>query len=182
MTYPNELVKAFDRTSRFGFAAPEFFSEEKRYLNTNFENQLLQLIDCEFRGMQPEDFVARCIPVHHIIQLHLQNELGIKAYFTLGYFTLNGNDVYLQTEESLQKLLVDGANPIAVDFHAWLTLPSLEILDITLPTTCAAIGGDQNLRGRIISRHYSELNEGLDYHPMLVGIEYLEKMGFSFSL
>lgn len=66
-----------------------------------------------------------------------------------------------------------------MNFHAWLTLPSMEIIDLTLATTYAVNSGtDDGLRTAMLGPPESFLP--LAYKPMLVGVGFLDKVGISY--
>lgn len=182
MTYFDEFQEAIKRSERFGLKTPRFFLESKRCFTQETINQIPYLIRDAFGELDICDLSARCIPMHYVMKDCIERALGVPFYFTLGYFTLGNKDVYLQTEESLKQQIEDGVNPFSVNLHAWLTSSSLEILDVTLPTTIAEINHDPRTMGGIITKHYSDLSEDLAYHPMLVGVDYLKKLGFNFFI
>lgn len=71
--------------------------------------------------------------------------MGILSYFTIGSVALEGKEVYRQTEDSLEHLISDGIDFRAADLHAWLTLPSIEIIDMTFPTSYGVINNKKEL-------------------------------------
>ncbi|HDY9206502.1 TPA: hypothetical protein RRJ23_004704 [Klebsiella pneumoniae] len=63
-----------------------------------------------------------------------------------------------------------------MEIHAWLTLPSYEIIDLTLSTTFAVNHNQLENAGKFIAKKADDIT-GLIYRPMLVGDKYLEKIG-----
>ncbi|EMX4958083.1 TPA: hypothetical protein QHC21_002963 [Raoultella planticola] len=63
-----------------------------------------------------------------------------------------------------------------MDIHAWLTLPSYEIIDLTLSTTFAINNNQPENAGIFIAKKADDVT-GLIYRPMLVGDEYLKQIG-----
>lgn len=57
------------------------------------------------------------------------------------------------------------------------TLPSMEIIDLSLPTSIAFFRNSAEGLGGVIASHADELKHGLRYHPMLLGADYLNKIG-----
>ena len=82
--------------------------------------------------------------------------------------------MFYQSEASLKKLLTEGINGNTINLHTWLTLPSMEILDFTLPTTLGKISGNKEMYGKTIIKHPSKLTNNMEYHPLLVGEEFLK--------
>ncbi|MDD1193724.1 hypothetical protein PT209_27510, partial [Klebsiella pneumoniae] len=72
-------------------------------------------------------------------------------------------------------------NPVsgvgAIDLHAWLTTPNLEIIDLTFATTYGIVNDIPSVIGRSSFQHYSEFNVNMVYHPQLIGDDYLKKIG-----
>lgn len=89
---------------------------------------------------------------------------------------LNGENVYYQTEDSLTRILSEGLDVSSANLHAWLTLPSMEIIDMIFPTSYGVINNKKPSElGGVIIKHASELTGGMSYHPMIIGTEFLEK-------
>jgi hypothetical protein len=63
-----------------------------------------------------------------------------------------------------------------MNIHAWLTLPSTEIIDVSLATTMGIVQKRPEMLGLAITRPADELN-GMAYKPMLVGDGFLRKTG-----
>ena len=85
--------------------------------------------------------------------------------------------MFHQSEEDLERLLQNGISGNSLSIHAWLTLPTMEILDFSLPTSFAIMHGNEEEIGGLIARHADSLTGGLKYHPMLVGEDFLRKSG-----
>jgi hypothetical protein len=68
-----------------------------------------------------------------------------------------------------------------LNIHAWLTLPTLEIIDMTFLTTNFQYFLNQGfkpwMKFVIGSREDVNTQMGLVYHPMLIGVNFFEKMG-----
>ena len=79
-------------------------------------------------------------------------------------------------ENEIKNLLVNKVQK-PLNIHAWLTLPSMEIIDFSLPTTYCIVNKIEEGMGAAITKHYSELTLGMTYEPMLVGDEFLRKSG-----
>lgn len=61
--------------------------------------------------------------------------------------------------------------------HAWLTLPTMEIIDLSFPTTYAIKANQPDIIGLSITKHPKDLNHGMEYIPVLVGDDYLWQIG-----
>jgi hypothetical protein len=104
--------------------------------------------------------------------------LGTDPIFTLGYFGVGDNNVYYLDEKTLLDWAKNGPKTFpSVDVHAWLTLPSFEIVDMTAGSTLAIAMNIKEGRGAAITKHYSELTLGLVYHPVILGEDMLPVFG-----
>lgn len=175
MDYLDEFKEALERNTRLGLESPSFSYDATRYLNNDFNKRFPHLILKSFGILEPQDLTGTCIPIHNQLQTVLNDELEISSHFTIGYVTLDGRDVYHQTEDSLKRLLSDGIDLSSANLHAWLTLPSMEIIDMTFITSYAVMKNKKEKLGGVISKHYSELTGEMSYHPMIIGTEYLGK-------
>ena len=104
------------------------------------------------------------------------------AIHTIGWIddgTVNGmfkfDDAYI-----LDKL-ANGCPGGSVRIHVWLTLPSMEIIDFSIATSLSVLNNTPEGRGEVIAKHADEL-EGINYKPMLVGMDFLKKSGLLIEL
>ena len=91
-----------------------------------------------------------------------------------------GQELYWHSEQLLRTLIRDGVQPYqpeGIPLHVQLTSPACEVLDVTLPTTIAAVSGAEELSGGIISISNRESRPPVTYHPTVIGVEFLEKIG-----
>ncbi|MCS4269074.1 hypothetical protein [Serratia sp. BIGb0163] len=58
-----------------------------------------------------------------------------------------------------------------------LITPNMELIDITFSTTYGIVNDVPSVIGRFSFQHYSAFNEGMIYHPQLVGEDYWKKIG-----
>lgn len=69
-----------------------------------------------------------------------------------------------------------------LELHAWLTLPSREIIDLTLATTLGIVRDEPDLLGRFAFIHPDDLVDNQSYHPQLLGDAYLRRIGAMIAL
>ena len=74
-------------------------------------------------------------------------------------------------------IIKSGISKPQLNIHAWLTLPTCEILDFTLPTTYAVINKTKEGYGEVLAGHADHLLENVRYRPMLLGEDYLRRIG-----
>ena len=84
-------------------------------------------------------------------RLSLKSEWGF--YHILLLVMLEGKEVYRQTEDSLKRSLSEGIDFYSANLHAWLTLPTMEIIDMTFPTSYGVINNKKELLGQVITKN-----------------------------
>ncbi|MFV2854610.1 hypothetical protein ACNIZ2_28230, partial [Escherichia coli] len=85
------------------------------------------------------------------------------VYFTLGWIddgTPKG--MFRFDEDFITDTLKNGYTGDTVNLHAWLTLPSMEIIDITLSTTISMLQGHKNQLGGVIIKRADDI-KGFSY-------------------
>jgi hypothetical protein len=125
----------------------------------------------------PEDFAFQCLSVHKALLPHVSEHLGVDPMFTIGYLRIMGDPEYQFSERDLRAWAKYGVPHFAsVKLHAWLTLPSFEILDYTLGATYYKVSGDKRAREAMLAMHYSSLDR-MSYHPMILGDDIPPRIG-----
>lgn len=175
--YKENFAEALNRTARLGLRAPPVRMTEKMYLDQETLNKLPHAMYKIMGEISVDDLVAKCLSIHLRIKPVIEEVLACEAFYTIGWVSYEKSSIFKQTEESLSAMLKNGISGPNVSLHAWLTLPSMEILDFSLPTTYAKIYGKKEGIGGAITMHPSKLTGGMMYHPMLVGDEFLLKTG-----
>lgn len=175
--YQERFKEAVTRTKKFNLNCPEvsysndiFFSDEKM---SKFPYVLRDAVG----EISTKEVVAQCLSIHHKLRGYIAKIFNTDCYFTIGYVETSERFMFHQTEESLLNILKNGINGASLEIHAWLTLPSMEILDLSLPTSYAVANDLREGIGGVIAEHPDNLKKGLKYHPMLIGDDFLRKSG-----
>lgn len=176
-SYETEFSDALKRTKRWGLQRPEFASSSARYLSDQNTAAIGQLCVDTFPNERPQDFAGKCFQATGAIQTPLEELLGIPLLFTLGYVHFNGQPVFHTPTDKLKSMLKQNLSFQQVNLHAWLTLPSHEIIDLTFLTTVGVVNKIPDYIGRACLSHPEGLPEGIVYHPQLVGDDFLRKTG-----
>lgn len=175
--YKAEFIEALNRTERLGLTKPSITMTTEMFLDQKTLNALPQAIYKKMGDISVDDLAAQCLSIHFKIKPVIEEAIGCKAFYTIGWVSYEKNSIFQQTEESLASMLENGITGSSVSLHAWLTLPSMEILDFSLPTTYAKIHKMKDGIGGAITMHPSKLTGGMMYHPMIIGEEFLLKTG-----
>ncbi len=175
--YEYEFREAVKRTISFGLSDPKILIKEANYIDSKTE-ELVNFCQKKLPEFTVDQISAQCIKIHYEFKKELELLLDIPIYYTIGYIKIYDNEIFFQSEKSLKEMLDNGnlcTNNIKL--HTWLTLPSMEILDFTFPTTYGKVTGNKELYGKTVIIHPNNLEHGMSYHPMIVGDEFLFKIG-----
>lgn len=178
MSYSKEFQIAIERASRFNLSPPEIANEvSARIMNDKRIRHLNRILTPVLQGMTYEQMVGQCMPLHLKARSVLEEWLGCPVYYTLGWIddgTSKG--IFKFDDEVIADKLENGHGSETINIHAWLTLPSMEIIDLTLCTTLCIIQGLKGGEGRVLVKKADDIT-GFSYKPMLVGEAYLSKIG-----
>lgn len=181
--YDKEFAVAFQRTAAFGMTAPAMPNlAAGRLFDRQQDERLTSILHSALNGLSPRDLVAQCFAIHHAIAPAIDRAYGIRTVLTLGWVHDPPNDYFRVSDEELRAFMRNGVVGGKMNLHCWLTLPTREILDCTLPTTVAIVHEIPDAEGLIMTKHWRELTSGLRYHPLLVGSEFLERAGVLVNL
>jgi len=176
--YLEDFKQAIIRSENFKLKIPEVFIDQ----STNFINSdnidKLQSVILDIGITSYGQLNQNCLPVH-LNALDLVKELfQTDVYYTIGNVHQYEAPLFKSTEEELQRILLSNRINEA-NLHAWLTLPSLEIIDFTILTTYGISKNHDEYIGHVIAKKTNELVNGLTYTPMLIGTDFVLKSGLS---
>lgn len=186
-TYEVAFKEALNRTSALSLPVPEVPFSSARYLSKIAMGTIGREISQWFPNLRPEHLVGQCTTVHANLRVKVEELLKVPIYLTIGDVSVSGkrtfnvDDAYLDSLWN-NRVTLDGS----VKLHAWLTLPTMEIIDVTLSATLLALMNSQTFERHgnfvatgAIMKHADELklNGDVEYHPYLVGQDYLQKIG-----
>ncbi|WP_339492857.1 hypothetical protein [Pseudomonas sp. EA_15y_Pfl2_R67] len=175
--YVKEFADALKRTRSWHLSPPEFGSSSNRYLSEDATVEIGRRWQDIYRGHAPEVFAGKCFEVAGTMQKPLEDILGVPLAFTLGYVKFHGRPVFHTPTKKLKPMLKQNLALQAVNLHAWLTLPSHEIIDLTFFTTVGVHQQTPDYIGMACIGHSNEIQDFLSYHPQLVGDGFLKKTG-----
>lgn len=177
--YRDEFRSAVQRTKRLGLDWSESvqLDEGTRFLNDENVKRFPYVLRDAAGYIPPEKIAAQCFAVHAFLKGVVERWLGCPAYFTIGWVEDGKGGLFRFDESYIVDKLRSAKTDTVLNAHAWLTLPSLEIIDLSLATTLVRVFKDEDLRGRVILSHADSLLQGVAYKPMLIGDDYLCKLG-----
>jgi hypothetical protein len=176
-TYLEEFEAALQRGRDLGLTVPAVdLDVSRRWLS---ESGLVKLGPALGVGLgtDPRGLVGQCLPVHLNLAPLVSEALSCDAMFTIGWLHADGRDRFRFDHDFVATALKHGIAPGQASLHAWLTLPSMEIIDATYPTSVGVLSGMPDLVGLVVTKHADELTGDMAYHPMLVGDDFLHRSG-----
>lgn len=178
VSYETELEEAIQRTQAWGLPCPTFPFNTRRLLTPDFIHQIIRCAQRTTGPLEPEDIVGQCFAVHHLIKDAIEHDLKVPVLYTIGYVSFDSGPVF-HTEVDQLKAMLDRGPPTSgpLRLHAWLTLPSHEIIDLTFGTTYGIVHGVKEVVGNATLLHPSDLKGDQRYHPQLVGTDYFHRIG-----
>lgn len=178
VSYWDEIVECNVRAARFGLSQPTLpeVPSTKRWLVPEARGSVVSAIERAFAGMAYRDLVAECVRACAMTVEPLVKALECEVFFTLGWIEEARARRFYFDEDDITNWLASPGPFANLNLHAWLTLPSMEILDPSFGTSMAFRSGDESYRGRLIVGHADTL-PGFRYRPMLLGTDLPERMG-----
>ncbi len=176
--YKEEFDLSIDRTNRFSLGNVICKHQENMLLSDDDGRLLSDVFFNTFGWFDPNDLMAKCFSIHYKILKPIELALNVKPIYTIGYLESNGKYIYKKSEDELLAIMKqDYKYGGELNMHAWITLPSMEIIDYTLATTIAFVKNMDSSIGQIYCGYADGINEKLKYHPMLVGEGCFRSMG-----
>ena len=130
--------------------------------------------------------VGQCLKWSHCLAPAIADVTGIPAWPTVGQFWKGKTRLFGPNWLALQKLWCNGVHPAdlaergpnGVDWHAWITLATGEVIDLTFPSTLAAVYPDTfgSLAGKVACGVADEIFPDHRYYPMIAGNSVIEML------
>jgi hypothetical protein len=181
MNYKNQLVNAIERTRNNGINVKDFAIESASYpiINERNKKELQQLFE-EYVYNESYEVETQCIYHSWNVQDFVAQILNCDVLLTLGFLVIDNQKWFYSHEGDILQW-----NSLPINFrrsiHAWLTLPSLEIIDITLPATTLQMTKSENFHwnSKVFLHcrpddYYNKPNR-IYHNPQFVDNEFLER-------
>jgi hypothetical protein len=179
--YSIKFKEAVKRSRKLGLNEGETY---KRYKQNYSHEKLGKSAIARYTemGWTTADLSQNCGHAHAEIY-HLLDSFGEQVYLTIGNVVINGKHSLKVTPEALVKELEKGECKGLMNMHVWLTLPDMSIMDFTIrPNQDLNNNVHSDIESSIIYLRPDEVDQDHYYEPMLVGAEYLQRIGvYQFS-
>ena len=175
--YEERFDQALKRSKVWGLAPSSFSRTQERFASERNLKVFQQVVEAHLCHYHAEEVSQQCFAVTLMLKAPLEEALGVPLTFTLGYVEYNSCNVYHSSHQELKTMLKKGVPSPALNLHAWLTLPSHEVIDMTFGTTYGVVNQIPSVIGRMCFLHPDDMTADMQYHPQLVGEDYLERIG-----
>jgi len=125
---------------------------------------------------------GQCIKWSHALRPLVEEVLGAQVLLTIGQVRTPTRTFFDPSFDDLERWYCHGfdARDIegrsGINMHAWWTLPTGEILDVTLWSTLAVAWNEPERLGAVAGGWPDKIAPNLLYVPMVVGDDYIEKV------
>jgi len=175
--YHEDFKRALSWTKKQGLAVPETYFEAGRLMSEARLQKLTFAVKRVFKTLSLDEIQAQSLRLHQDLQSIVEEVFESSVFYTLGFVHWPPTDYFKLTQDEISDLIIKGAQEPHPTLHAWLTLPSLEILDFSINTTLAEALRRPEIAGKMLAAHPSLFKGGLRFHPLLVGDAFLKKEG-----
>lgn len=187
---PN-YIEAFEACAKYSVAkAPSSATmtlsptqDDPQRLAPAIEHVILtnKITESDFRAS-----AGQCLKWAHFLAPHIAAAAGVEAWPTLGQLWKGDRKVWGPTWRELELLMKDGFDPEAIvaegggglNVHAWVTLETGEIVDLTFASTLAVVKGQNyaDLLGVVSYGPEDRVFNEHRYYPMLAGATAIEAL------
>ena len=180
--YANEFNGAIARTKKFDLKIPKYSIDlARRWLTSNSPKEIHDWFFTEFDTHSPVDLVPNRIELTRKMSMDPPSWLGCDVVYTIGWIddrTPTGRFKFGDAE--IENWLLNGGHIGRANLHVWLTLPSMEIVDLFLPSIFAVTENKPEISGGVIAGHADDVTR-VAYKPMLIGDDFLKRSGILYS-
>lgn len=170
--YATEFWKAYEKSAASGYVEPSIdTSAAAARINEASVSRFYSLLGLSLE--QLEQSALRCAAESLRVLETAEMAFGARALPTVGAVSIGG-----ALNCSCEPLDLPGLRESG-NYHVWLTLPSMEIIDMTLLPSLYRKGLRRSLADSFPILGYPESCQGIQWHPRLVGgtpAEFLAKL------
>ena len=174
--YREHFAKSLQRGRSLGFTVPTLGPPTLTLAFDDPNDETILAVTKEVSKIfQHDDLIGRCLHVSSRIRKIVRSIVKAQPMFTIGSVTVLGKTTFEFTDADLQSWMKNGL-PASAPVHAWLTLPTMEIVDFTFAYSLMHAASDelkqepQPILGLTNSMSFT-------YTPLLVADNFMERVG-----
>lgn len=182
MKYLEKVQDAYRATNEIGVPTPKKikFSNNRKLSKHKIDSIYKQCLYAfsKFGWLNSSHIYNQCVLVNTTAFKVITTVLKIQAYLTIGYTKINGNPINETTLETLKTELLNPNFESPLPIHVWITLEDGTVIDWT--TEASITQHENKVKGieKCLLHINPEEVTGCEFIPILVGEDYLDKIGF----
>jgi len=165
---------ACHRTADLGLGENALPSGLQMNLDERFSDSLqrhVRDIVTDMLGGQAQNMAGQCFTINLELAKRLTDDgFGVSVTWGSVYEMGRGRLFGVDTKD-VEKIVRSPEGGTSLDMHSWLTLPSMEVVDVTILPSIAMVSGDMDLLGRALMGPPENLAP-FRFLPQLVGGEF----------
>lgn len=163
--YEKHLTTALTKGRELKFDAHEYprttgLLIKKEHIDT-IKIELLKKIKGNISNL-----TGNCFPTHTEMKPIIESILGVETYYTIGYLKIDGEFIHkMELDDLFKRLSPDTQITDTLNLHAWITLPTMEIIDLTTMTTKNV--AQNNAVNELEIIHGYSGKDDIEYYPQI---------------
>ena len=158
--YRDAFKKAVNRTLQKNLDTSEVEYEGVKLLNKDNVAKLSEQFQRFFSDYSVDDLAGKCISMHRDAKPIIEDVLSCSVMLTIGYVTENDQVYFKFSDEDIDYWLSNQEGVLKsgkIKVHVWITLPTMEIIDLSLNVTLMKISGSGASEVNVIFGHADNL-------------------------
>ena len=174
--YSIDFDAARDKALRLGLSVPPADTRREGVLGRGDTDIAREIIEAVQRQYSLEWMVGGCLHVSYFMRDIVEQIAGMRAFLTVGAVTFLEKEMFRFTDEQMENWLQRGIPQGVEDLHAWLTLESMEIVDLTYFVTLATVVPNLGVEPMPILASPAVL-VGVQHTPLVVADDIVSRLG-----
>ncbi len=187
-SYYDKLLHAREFTTSLELSAPEIIpvSSEPYLTRPDFWSTIQEQLDFT----RSEELYLKSNLVSILLTKIIESSFNCRTYLTIGNLVHNDGPVFRISESYVCDVIQSGViTDPDYSHHAWVTLETMEIIDLTFLTSIARTPGKfsntnkADYIGRVVTGDAETLaDQGIHYLPVMVGEDFYDTFDPSYQL
>lgn len=181
MPYKEKFDAAIQFTRSLGFEVAELPNQSGELVSAEAGARVMRVLT----GAGIRDIGAsaqQCLKWTHALQPFVEQGLGCPVMLTIGTISIDDRPIFDPIHADFARWATEGisakdfATRSGFNFHAWYTLPTMEVLDFTLWSTLAVAWKKPEMRANVVGGWPDRIAPSPTMTPIVVGAEYAERV------
>lgn len=184
MTYKTEFLQAIANSETLGVKEPiqGCIDTSKEYLDSSTKATIESLFQRHILS-SPEAvkyLIGGCMRINSLFKPVLEDFFKEEIILTTGYTKWLGKEIFTTPLSEFRDAALNNKPRLNWNTHTWLTLPSLEVIDVTFFHSMNYVypGAEKILPPIKMDKNpYGSSDRIVELHPLMAGEEVLHKIG-----